>query len=399
MFYNNDNATNQKVGINTNKGQEYYKTLYNKCQKRLKTLQGKERFAQEEFYDRMEEEGIQRRDFLKWVSATTAALMLPGFFEPLVAQTIEVINRTPVIWANFQDCAGNSEAFLRMDGPTIDELILDIISLEFHELLMAPSGEHAEAQLADAMVTFKGEYLLFVEGSIPTADNGVYGTIGSSGETYVDHITRLAQDCAAIVAVGSCATFGGVPSAAPNPTGAKGVMNVVSGKPIVNIPACPANPSNMLGVILLYTMTGELPELDPLLRPKFAFGTRIHDVCERRVHFDAGEFVEEWGDTNAQAGHCLYKMGCKGPFTFNNCPTVKYNRETSWPVAAGHGCIGCSEPGFVDKFAGFEKPLVYNPSYNPAADMQPVAELTSAGLAILSARSLFNFTTTDKGDA
>ncbi|MDQ7043143.1 MAG: hydrogenase small subunit, partial [Sulfurimonas sp.] len=374
-------ATNE-IKIDTNKGEVYYKNLYDKCQTNLNKLQAKERFAEEDFYDRLEEEGIQRRDFLKWVSATTAALMLPGSFEPLVAQTIEVINRTPVIWANFQDCAGNSEAFLRTDGPTIDELILDIISLEFHELLMTPSGEAAEAQLADAMATFKGEYLLFVEGSIPTLDNGVYGTIGSSGETYMDHITRLAQDCAAVVAVGSCATFGGVPSAAPNPTGAKGVMDVISGKNIVNIPACPANPSNMLGVILLYTMTGELPELDHLLRPKFAFGTRIHDVCERRVHFDAGEFVEEWGDANAQDGHCLYKMGCKGPFTFNNCPTVQYNRETSWPVAAGHGCIGCSEPGFIDKFGSFEKPFVYNPSYNPASDISPVVNIATAAFLV-----------------
>ncbi|WP_456378781.1 hydrogenase small subunit [Thiolapillus sp.] len=368
-----------QVRVNTNKGDKYYADLYRKCRKRIDYLRKKDNFAQEDFYARLAQEGISRRDFFKWISATTASLMLPVSFEPLLAQTIEVINRVPVIWANFQDCAGNSEALLRTDGPTVDELILDIISLEFHELLMAPSGEAAEQQLADAMTTFQGEYILFVEGSIPTADNGVYGTIGASGETYVEHITRLAADCAAIVAVGSCATFGGVPSAAPNPTGAKGVMDVVTGKPIVNIPACPANPSNILGVVLLYTMTGELPDLDPLLRPKFAFGTRIHDACERRVHFDVGNFVEEWGDEGAQKGYCLYKMGCKGPFTFNNCPTVKFNRETSWPVAAGHGCIGCSEPGFFDKFGAFEKPALYDSSYNPASDVFPVENIVVNG--------------------
>ncbi len=376
------------------KDDAFWKKLYKQSEERISSLEKEVPFYQEEPVKVLEEDGYTRRDFMKWVSATTAMLMLPGFFEPLVARTIQVLNRVPVIWINLQDCAGNSEALLRADGPTVDELILDIITLEFHELLMTASGEHAERQLEDAMTTFKGEYLLFVEGSIPTAANGIYGTIGTSGETYVDHLKRLAADAKAVVAVGTCATFGGVPAAAPNPTGATGVMSLVQNKPVVNIPACPANPANMLGVILLYAMTGELPELDGLLRPKFAFGQRIHDACERRVHFDAGEYVEEWGDAAAQAGHCLYKMGCKGPMTFNNCPTVKYNRGTSWPVAAGHGCIGCSEPGFFDKFDRFEAPTPYNPSYNPASDFQ-----IAAGLGLATAASaLANSTPTQEED-
>lgn len=365
------------------KEDDFYKELYARSEKRIDALAKTNPFTEEELNEVLVEDGYDRRDFMKWVSATTAMLMLPGFFEPLVAKTVQVLNRVPVIWINLQDCAGNSEAFLRTDGPTVDELILDIITLEFHELLMAPSGEQAELQLENAMTTFKNEYLLFVEGSIPTAENGIYGTIGTSGETYVDHLTRLSADAKAIVAVGTCATFGGVPAAAPNPTGARGVMDIIKDKPIVNIPACPANPANMLGVILLYVMTGELPELDGLLRPKFAFGYRIHDACERRVHFDAGEYVEEWGDQAAQDGHCLYKMGCKGPMTFNNCPTVKYNRGTSWPVAAGHGCIGCSEPGFFDKFDRFEAPTPYNPKYNPASDMGVYG--AAAGLGLFTA--------------
>ncbi len=182
---------------------------------------------------------------------------------------------------------------------------------------MAPSGHQAEKQLEDAIETFKGNYLLFVEGSIPMAMDGQYGTIGATGETFYEHLTRLSEDAKAVVAVGSCATFGGIPAAAPNPTGARGVMDVVNGKPIVNIPACPANPSNMVGVILHYVLTGQLPELDSLLRPKFAFGYRIHDNCERRAHFDAGEFVEEWGDEGAKKITSVsIKWGCKGPMTF-----------------------------------------------------------------------------------
>jgi quinone-reactive Ni/Fe-hydrogenase small subunit len=313
--------------------------------------------------------------------------MLSASFTPLVAQAATLMNRIPVVWIELQDCAGNSEALLRSDGPKVDEIILDIISLEFHETLMAPSGHQAEKQLEDAVETFKGKYILFVEGSIPMGLNGQFGTIGAKAETFYDHLQRLAKDSAAIVAVGSCATFGGIPAAAPNPTDAKGVMDVVNGKPIINIPACPANPSNMVGVILHYVLTGQIPELDSLLRPKFAFGYRIHDNCERRAHFDAGEFVEEWGDEGAKNNFCLYKMGCKGPMTFNNCSIIRYNEGVNWPVGVGRGCIGCSEPDFWDKYA-YERPMANANIKAPTGGVEKTVDefglglLTAAGIGI-----------------
>lgn len=370
------------IRVDTAKNIDYYRALYTKAEKRIAYLKKSKSLNTIDIETVLTQEGYSRRDFMKWVSATTATLMLPGFFEPLVAQTIQVINRVPVIWRNFQDCAGNSEALLRSDGPTFDELILDVISLEFHELLMAPSGHNAELQLEEVMQTYKDEYLLFVEGSIPVAQNGIFGTTGASGETYVDHLKRVSADAAAVIAVGSCSSFGGVPAGEGSLTGATGVMEVIVDKPVVNIPACPANPSTMLGVILMYVMTGELPELDELKRPAFAYGVRIHDACERREHFDAGNFVEEWGDNGAQSGYCLFKMGCKGPYTFNNCPTAKFNSSTSWPVQAGHGCIGCSEPGFVDKFGRFEAATPYKKEYNPASDLRIGV---AAGIATLGA--------------
>lgn len=342
--------------VETNKGGAYYNELAQKCKARLEALRSAPPVNSYNFHGILEDEGIDRRDFMKWVSATTAMLMLPASFEPLVAEAVELMNRAPVIWLELQDCAGNSEALLRSDGPKIDEIVLDIISLEFHETLMAPSGHQAEKQLEEAIEHFKGKYLLFVEGAIPMAMDGQYGTIGASGETFHDHLVRVAKDAAAVIAVGSCATFGGVPAAAPNPTGAVGVMDVINGKPLINIPACPANPANMVGVVLHYVLTGQVPELDSLLRPKFAFGYRIHDNCERRAHFDAGEFVEEWGDEGAKNNFCLYKMGCKGPMTFNNCSIVRYNEGVNWPVGVGRGCIGCSEPDFWDKYA-YERPM------------------------------------------
>jgi len=379
--------TAKSARVDTNKGDVYYQKLYAQCKKRLEELKTLEPYGNNklDLHEILSDEGCSRRDFMKWVSATTAMLMLPSFFEPLVAEAAEVMNRVPVIWIELQDCAGNSEAFIRSDGPKVDEIILEIISLEFQETLMAAAGHQAEAQLHDAVETFKGKYLLFVEGSIPTAMNGNYGTIGPSGETFEEHLERLTKDAAAVVAVGSCATFGGVPAAAPNPTGAKGVMDIVSGKPIINIPACPANPANMVGVILHYVMTGQIPELDSLLRPKFAFGYRIHDNCERRAHFDAGEFVEEWGDDGAKNNFCLYKVGCKGPMTFNNCSIVRYNEGVNWPIGVGRGCIGCSEPDFWDKYA-YERPMSDAKIKAPTGGVEKTVD--EFGLAVLTATGI-----------
>jgi quinone-reactive Ni/Fe-hydrogenase small subunit len=380
--------TAKSAKVDTKRGDAYYEKLYDQCRSRLDELKKLAPISNRmDFSKSLEEEGVDRRDFLKWASAATAMLMLPASFTPLVAEAAVLMNRVPVVWIELQDCAGNSEALLRSDGPQIDEIILDIISLEFHETLMAPSGHQAEKQLEEAIEHFKGKYLLFVEGSVPMGIDGHFGTIGAKGETFIDHLHRLSEDAAAVVAVGSCATFGGIPAAAPNPTDAKGVMDVVHGKPIINIPACPANPSNMVGVILHYVLTGGIPELDSLLRPKFAFGYRIHDNCERRAHFDAGEYVEEWGDEGAKNNFCLYKVGCKGPMTFNNCSIIRYNEGVNWPVGVGRGCIGCSEPDFWDKYA-YERPMSNANIKAPTGGVEKTVDefglglLTAAGIGI-----------------
>jgi len=371
--------------VDTNRGEGYYKALFEKCKQRLDSLKAESTSnSDSNIYEILEANDITRRDFLKWVSATTATLMLPSFFEPLVAEAAEMMNRAPVIWIELQDCAGNSEALLRSSAPTVDDLLFDIISLEYHETLMAAAGHQADKQLEDGMHTFKGKYILFVEGAIPVKDKGIYGTIGASGETFEEHLKRLSADAAAVVAVGSCATFGGVPAAAPNPTGAVGVSDIVKGKPVINIPACPANPANMVGVVLHYLMTGTVPELDHLLRPKFAFGYRIHDNCERRAHFDAGEFVEKWGDHGAKNNFCLYKMGCKGPMTFNNCSIIRYNDGTNWPIGVGRGCIGCSEPDFWDKYA-YERPMANAGIKAPGGGVEKAIDEFGMGLVTAAA--------------
>jgi quinone-reactive Ni/Fe-hydrogenase small subunit len=373
--------------VNTNRGAEYYDSLMEIMTKRLQELENTQVASKTSIMNVLEAEGVTRRDFMKWASAACAALMLPSNFTPLIAKAAELMNRVPVIWIELQDCAGNSEAILRSDAPTIDELLLEVISLEFHETLMAAAGHQAEEQLEEAMNTFKGKYLCLVEGAIPIGAGKEWCTIGAKAETFEEHLLHVSKNAAAVVAVGTCATFGGVPAASPNPTGAVGVQDIVKGKAIINIPACPANPANITGTILHFVLTGQVPELDHLNRPKFAFGYRIHDNCERRAHFDAGEFVEEWGDKGAQNNFCLYKMGCKGPMTFNNCSIVRYNEAVNWPIGAGHGCIGCSEPQFWDKYAQ-ERPMADTHFKAPTGGVEKSVDefglglLTAAGIGI-----------------
>ena len=324
-------------------------------------------------------EGMSRRDFLKFCSVMASALALPHKEGLAIARALESPQRLPVVWLELQDCAGCSEAFLRSSSPTASELVLDVLSVDYHETIMAPSGFLAEKSKDDAIAA--GGYVLIVEGSISTAGVGEYCCIAGKSSQFI--LEEAARNAAAIIAVGNCATFGGIPAANPNPTGAAGVWNIIKDKPVVNIPGCPMNPANLTATVVHFLTYGSLPELDQLNRPLFAFGRRIHDNCERRGHFDAGEFVMQWGDEGHRAGWCLYKMGCKGPTTFHNCPTIRFNDGVSWPIGSGHPCIGCSEPGFWNWEV--YKPITLNsvtpPTTFPSVE-KPEREISPASIAI-----------------
>ncbi len=306
--------------------------------------------------------GVTRREFLKLTAVTTAALALPSLFDTRVARAAELMNRLPVVWMELQSCTGNSMALIRNSNPGIDELLLDLISLEYAEVLMAASGQAAEDVLAGTIERFDGQYIAVFEGSIPVAAGGSFLTIGPAGETGIDRVEHVARHAAAVIAAGTCASYGGIPAAAPNPTSALGVGDFLNTRrlnvPVVNLPACPVSSTNVVGTILEFAMFGRLPSLDAFGRPLWAYQDRIHDKCERRGHFDAGEYVEGWSDIEGlKQGLCLFKVGCKGPMTYNNCGVVRYNDGASWPIMSGHGCIGCSEPGFWDTMTPFEVPL------------------------------------------
>ncbi len=296
--------------------------------------------------------GIARRDFLKFCTITAASLGLPLNMGQAIADTITSKKRPPVIWLHFQECTGCTESLLRGTHPTVEHLILDLISLDYSETLMAGAGYQAEDALHKSIKENEGKFILVVEGSIPTKDNGVYCKIG--GKTALSILEDVAPKAAAIVAIGSCASWGGLQSSKPNPTGAKGVPEIITDRPVITLPGCPASPYNLLSTVLYYLTLKKLPQLDDKGRPKFAYGTLIHDNCERRPHFDAGRFALKYGDDGHRQGWCLFQLGCKGPETHANCPVQLFGDvgSNAWPVGTGHPCFGCTEKGI-----GFEKPL------------------------------------------
>jgi hydrogenase small subunit len=231
----------------------------------------------------------------------------------------------------------------------VADALLDVLSLNYTETLMAASGFQAEKSLSDTIANNKGKYIVLVEGAVPTKDEGVYCMVG--GKTAEQILQTVAADAAAIVAWGSCASNGCVQAAKPNPTGATPIYKLVN-KPVINVP-----------------------------RPKEFYGRRVHDTCYRRPNYDAGLFVEAFDDENARKGYCLYKMGCKGPTTYNACSVTRWNEGTSYPIQSGHGCIGCSEAGFWDN-GPFYQHLASFPGFGIESTADTIG--TAVGVATLA---------------
>ena len=305
----------------------------------------------ETFYDVMRRQGITRRSFLKYCSLTAAAMGLGPAFAPKIAHAMESKPRIPVLWLHGLECTCCSESFIRSAHPLVKDVILSMISLDYDDTLMAAAGHQAEELLEQTIEKYDGQYVLACEGNPPLNEDGMYCIQG--GIPYVEKLKHMADHCKAIVAWGSCASWGCVQAAKPNPTRAVPIHKVIRDKPIVKVPGCPPIAEVMTGVLTYMIAFDRLPPLDRQGRPKMFYGQRLHDKCYRRPHFDAGQFVEKFDDDGARKGYCLYKVGCRGPETYNNCPIAKFNDGTSWPVEAGHPCIGCSEPNFWDNMTPF----------------------------------------------
>ncbi len=349
----------------------------------------------------LEARGIPRREFLKFCGLMAATLALPPGSSRLLARALEGRKRPVLVWLEFQDCAGNSESILRSSHPSVTEFVLSLLSWEYHETLMAGAGARAEEALRRVVAEEQGRFIAVVEGSIPTAYGGIHCTIG--GRTALDIVREVCPKAAATIAMGACAWDGGFVASHPNPTRAVGVKDAVPGLRVVNMGGCPANAVNMAALITHYLSFGRMPALDSYGRPLFAHANLIHDQCEKRAHFDAGRFVEAWGDEGHVKGWCLYHMGCKGPIATYNCPVVRWNSGTSWPVKAGHGCIACASPRFWDTASPFYSRLPSVPGFGADITAGKIGTVVlgavAAGTALHAAGSILRRAIRPKAEA
>lgn len=296
---------------------------------------------------RLETQGVTRREFLKFCAAVAAAMGLGPAFAPKVARALTAGHRPSIVWLHNAECTGCTEAAIRTYKPFIDALILDTISLDYQETLMAAAGAPAEEALHQAVSAADG-FFLVVEGGLPTVDGGSWGKV--AGKPMLETTKELAPKAKGVICLGTCAAFGGIQKAKPNPSQSVSVAEA-TGLKTINIAGCPPNPLNFIGAVV-HVLEKGIPELDSNGRPVMFYGQLVHDNCPRRPHFDASEFAPSFDSEEAKKGYCLYELGCKGPVTYNNCPKVLFN-EVNWPVQAGHPCIGCSEPDFWDTMSPF----------------------------------------------
>ncbi len=326
----------------------------------MNELESPPRAGGQTVWEEMRARGVSRRDFVKFCTWMGALLGLEASGVAQVVKALESKRRLPIVWLHFQECTCCSESFIRSSHPLVADILLDKVSLDYTETLQAAAGAQAEKCLHDTIEKYPGGYLLMVEGSVPTAENGIYCCIGGRSAQQIVH--EAAAGAKAIVAWGNCACAGCVQASKPNPTGATPIHRVVSGKPIINVQGCPPIAEVMAGVVVHLLTFDRIPQLDALGRPRAFYSRRVHDSCYRRPYYDAGLFVETFDDENARRGYCLYKMGCRGPTTYNSCGIMRWNNGVSYPIESGHPCIGCAEAGFWDNgpfyqrlayFAGF----------------------------------------------
>ncbi len=333
-------------------------------------------------HDLLTVRGVTRRDFLKYCGSIAAALGMSETMAPQIAAALEGAPKLmPTLWLNGGSCTGCTESIAQVDSPDVATIVLDYLSTNYFETIMAAAGEQAEKQIEETIA--EGGYIVIYEGSVMTGQDG--NTLLVAGKKGTEILSEAARGAAAVIAVGSCAVDGGWVYGYPNPAEATGVQAWLNHEgittPVVNLPTCPVNPEWIVAMVVQLLLVADRDVATfvektewvtrsytdrkygavDLLMPKGIFGQSIHDNCPRRGHFENGEFVTEFGSKEEAMGYCLYKVGCKGPQTFTNCPVVRWNRRTSWCVEAGSPCIGCGGLNWVDN---------NSPFFHRLADMQ-----------------------------
>lgn len=272
--------------------------------------------------------------------------------ERLTGNTMKSIERGSIkkrnlVYLELNGCSGNIISLLNGQNPDFEYTLNSLANLRYSNSLMAAEGEQAIEELMEAL---DEDFILAVEGAVALKNNGLYNVIGRwKGEplTGLKAAKMFGEKASHILAVGACATHGGVSAAKPNPSESVGLQQVLPDKDIIMLPGCPVHPDWFLGTLAHLILYGE-PETDNLGRPLMFYSTLIHDRCPRRPFFDRGIFAEKLSDKT-----CLFKLGCRGPVTRVDCPTRQWNGHENWPIGNDTPCIGCAQFGFPDAMAPF----------------------------------------------
>jgi len=335
---------------------------------------------------------ISRKKFLKISGGAVAGAALSNLWMPNLLKAASVKDgkgRLPIIWFQGQACTGCSISLINTEYPGIDEVLIEVITLDYQPNVMAGTGDVALDVIRRMVKDEKGQYILVFEGAVPLGAGGEYCTVGEVDEkpiTALEWIKEIGNNSLAVVSVGSCASWGGIPAATPNPTGAVPVSEVIKDKPIINIPGCPPHPDWMVGTLVNVLKYG-IPKLDELGRPVMFFGNDklVHDNCELRKYFDEGKYAIDFGDEG-----CLYELGCKGPVTHCDASTRGWNSGVNWCNRAGGPCIGCTETffpgatgsGLYEKLPAAQVPGFANINANANTIGIALGAATAAGIGV-----------------
>lgn len=291
---------------------------------------------------------------------------LSGAVLPAVRSPFGDSQKLPVIWLETADSGDNNIAFMNSTYPYLHQVFTDMIDLLYSNTFMAAQGSEALRLLYGAARDFAGAYVLVVEGAVPTADGGIYTVVARAGRrdiTAWEAVSRLGRAARYIIALGTCASFGGATAAAPNLTGSVPVSAVLN-RQVIHVSGCPVNPDWFVGTLAHLLLYGK-PELDSLNRPKLFYGDTIHRYCQRRSYFDKGELAAALGDKE-----CMFSQGCVGPRTGADCPYRQWTNHVSWPVKVNTPCIGCTNADFPDGSTPFFRPLPDKGKTGPSDDEQ-----------------------------
>ncbi len=289
---------------------------------------------------------ITRRQFLV-LGAEFAALMgLSASAIPKVAEALEQLSSggAPVLWLQGLSCSGCSVSLLNSETPEIDDILTQYISLLFHSTLSTATGEVAMEVINSTIE--HGGYYLAVEGSMPI---GMPEACKVGEEPVTRQVLRAARNAQAVVNVGTCATFGGIPAAENNQTGAVSVSEFLKNEnvavPMINLPGCPTHPDWIVGT-LVHVLKFGLPALDSDGRPTMFYAKTVHDDCPRHSYYEEQQFAEVFSDEG-----CLYKLGCLGPIAHADCTLRQWNGATSFCMKAGAPCIACTDKDLASRTA------------------------------------------------